>query len=445
MNNTTGLTVQIHVNDRWLDAGEVSFRTPRRGLLSQMGFFYKASYLADSGCLSDPHVTDYRALTVNAPASLTGHYDETAIAPCLRDIIPQGFARQVLAQRMGVGGKALPSQDLEFLTKFCVSPIGNLRIKEAAESFEKGLEKHPTPDFDIDDMFRSQEALSQVIKTTPLHLLAGALGAGGDAPKLLVVQDESGTFHLEGTLSPHHVRKHWLVKFPRGRMSDTDRDIVRAEGIFYKALSRCGINTIHGADVIERSVPTLWLPRFDRSIHQGMEHRAGIESMYCLSRMIGDGARMYHEGVLRTLKGALAEPDSFDETLCEYLIRDVINLACGNTDNHGRNISLIKSEGKLRLSPAYDVAPMVLDDDGISRATIWSSKNLKRIDFPNYRSIIEEFATDSEATLEKFQACLVKLCRLEEEVRRLGLPDSVLRATQVDLSKPEIILRDLLL
>ncbi len=45
----------------------------------------------------------------------------------------------------------------------------------------------------------------------------------------------------------------------------------------------------------------------------------------------------------------------------------------GNTDNHGRNTSVLKqADGRIALSPLYDFAPMFLDRSGIARVSRWA-------------------------------------------------------------------------
>ncbi|WP_258197996.1 HipA domain-containing protein [Pseudomonas capeferrum] len=49
--------------------------------------------------------------------------------------------------------------------------------------------------------------------------------------------------------------------------------------------------------------------------------------------------------------------------------RDLINKTLGNFDNHGRNTAIIRGQNGLSLAPIYDLAPMVLDAEGITRTT----------------------------------------------------------------------------
>ena len=53
--------------------------------------------------------------------------------------------------------------------------------------------------------------------------------------------------------------------------------------------------------------------------------------------------------------------------LRELVLRDVLDVALGNTDHRARNTAVLKQlDGRIELSPLYDFAPMVLDPQGIA-------------------------------------------------------------------------------
>nr|WP_258035558.1 hypothetical protein [Pseudomonas putida] len=45
-----------------------------------------------------------------------------------------------------------------------------------------------------------------------------------------------------------------------------------------------------------------------------------------------------------------------------------------NTDNYGRNTSIMRVGGRFRLESIYDLAPMILDEEGITRTTKWAAE-----------------------------------------------------------------------
>lgn len=437
------LTVQVYWNYQWHDAGIVRFPKPKNGLTGDMTFTYSGKYVnAVTTAQEGLSFRDERSIGHNVPGHLMKGYLREPVAPVLRDIIPQGAGRRYLLRNWDVTGDPGPSADFKLLSEGCIAPIGNLRIKEAAEAFEAEVKESKVTSFTKDDISDWGERLLEYANQLGV-VVGGATGAGGDAPKLLVVQARNGSFYLEGTLSEPEIANHWLVKFPRGRMTLEDQGVLRAEGIFYGALDRLGQNTIRGAHVVEGRVPALWLPRFDREVTPDGIRRYGVESMYSLSRMVGDGARMEHPKVLSRLREAITHPPEFDETLCEYLMRDVINYTIGNSDNHGRNTALIKRDGRTSLSPAYDLAPMVLDREAIARTTVWPLEYRRSVYEPNYDKIIRDVAEDPEITRVRFIAELEKLASLRKEVEDLGAPQRILKHKNIVFERPERFLETL--
>lgn len=414
---TETLTIQAYWNGTWYDAGQVIFRDTQKGLTGALQFFYDPLYINDADIFRPGlDFIDERAISVHLPGNFVGHFNEKSIAPALRDMIPQGAGRRAMLKLWGERDSG-PGMDFQLLKEGCVAPIGNLRIKEAAETFQTRIAGQTPIAFTPDDVAERNNELIEHAHNLGIAI-GGATGAGGDAPKLLLVEDENGNLYLEGTLEEARVTQHWLVKFPRGQMLADDEDILRSEGIFYETLVELGVYTIEGAKLIEGRTPSLWLPRFDRLIAYGQTQRYGVESLYSLMGMIGDGARLQHIDVLKQL--SLYLDCDYDDMLVEYLLRDVVNTAIGNTDNHGRNTSVLKQDGIIRLAPAYDLAPMVLDREAITRTTVWPSNLNQRV--VNYGAIIEQLAHDPEATARALANQVGNLADFKKQAIPKGLP-----------------------
>jgi serine/threonine-protein kinase HipA len=431
------LSLQVYWNYQWHDAGTVRFRNPKAGLTDDMTFTYNGKYVnAVTTAKEGLSFKDERAIGHNVPGHLMKAYPKEPVAPILRDIIPQGAGRRYMLRHWDVAQDPGPSIDFRLLSEGCIAPVGNLRIKEAAEAFDTQLQDTEVVPFTQHDISNRDEYLLEYANQLGV-VIGGATGAGGDAPKLLVVEGRDGCFYLEGTLAEPEIAHHWLVKFPRGRMTPEDQDILRAEGIFYEALDQLGQDTIRGAHAVEGKVPALWLPRFDREVTPDGVRRYGVESMYSLNQMVGDGARMEHPDVLAKLREAITHPPEADETLCEYLVRDVINYTIGNSDNHGRNTALIKRDGRISLAPAYDLAPMVLDQEAIARTTVWPKEYQHSVYEPDYHKIIENFADNPNITRTRFIEKLEKLSGLREKVVELGAPERVMEHKNIVFERPE--------
>jgi hypothetical protein len=69
-----------------------------------------------------------------------------------------------------------------------------------------------------------------------------------------------------------------------------------------------------------------------------------------------------------------------EKELREFVLRDLLDVALGNTDNHARNTSVLKwPDGRIELSPLYDFAPMILDRRMVARVSRWEDDRDFRI------------------------------------------------------------------
>jgi serine/threonine-protein kinase HipA len=72
----------------------------------------------------------------------------------------------------------------------------------------------------------------------------------------------------------------------------------------------------------------------------------------------------------------------FEEEVLEYFRRDILNLALGNRDNHGRNTAILKdTDGAIRLAPVFDFGPSYLDARAIVRVIRWDAEHGGPIDW----------------------------------------------------------------
>ena len=67
----------------------------------------------------------------------------------------------------------------------------------------------------------------------------------------------------------------------------------------------------------------------------------------------------------------VGQAEQVGDLVFEYMRRDLLNQILGNSDNHGRNTSILRTEQGMSLAPIYDLAPMVMDDEGVTRTTKW--------------------------------------------------------------------------
>ena len=381
--------------------------------------------------------------TVKAPAvsaNIPLEWDiRRELAPAfLHDIIPAGAARRHILSRMVVPPGV--SIDLFLLQQFAAAPIGHTRVKCAAETL------YPTSEVTGGSTRAEvvQEGMGFLDQARESGWpIIGALGAGGVAKKMLLVEDASGQFYPNGALDDADVCRHWFVKFPRNNAIKLDRDILHSEYCFYRALGQLGIDTIsaEGLAYEAAKVPSIWMQRFDRKVSSGGIERIAVESMYSLCGVTNAVIRMDHINVVDQLAKTWIAADQESEIpdmISEYLRRDLINLIAGNNDNHGGNLSILRSKERVSFAPVYDLAPMVLDVEGIVRSTRWPTA-MERLGSVDWAAVCSGFAhwADPQWLFDRLKADAQLLLALPDLLSELGLPQQVWRSPLIPLSRLE--------
>ena len=424
------LTVQTFLNGFWHDACELQFKEPDAGRYGKVLLEYDAGYVA--------RFQGNPAALVSVCYPLDFFPHETSQWPAfLLDIMPLGAARRYWGQYLNLPDIQHPKYDFQLLKEATRAPVGNLRIKESASESELTAIGFPMDQVleqatEFLDYARSQGAA-----------VGGATGAGGDAPKYQLIRGDDNLYYPDAALPDNRALEYLLIKFPRrsssqGRALDSDRLILETEHAYYELAKRLGVDSVQATLHIEArplsedKIHSLWMPRFDRKVDGRQVERIAVESLYSLSGVIEAGASIDHAVYLKKLAGLWRVNDQEQDTefmVQEYLRRDLLNVLLGNSDNHGRNTSIMRLETGLCLAPVYDLAPMVLDESGITRTSRWHRNHELGGEF-HWREICEEAAkataTDGQNLwngLRDFALTLQDVPRYAEES---GVPDAVL-------------------
>ncbi|WP_085723960.1 HipA domain-containing protein [Pseudomonas sp. R37(2017)] len=437
------LTLQIYTNGKWHDAMTLSFDSPEQGFESRCSFGYAQTYLFENHeDIGSPYAA---AVSARFPLEWDGRRSNTPAF--VYDIAPAGAAKRFLLAHLGRDKPADISADLYLLARRTPAPIGNMRIKESAETVDQ---REPIGFKRQDVISRDNRFLEYAYEQGAA--IGGATGAGGEAPKLLLAQGKDADFYPDAVLNDADVIQHWFVKFSRNKGTKNDQDILRSEYHYYKALQALGIETVaaQGLALEEATKPSLWMQRFDRQVTpQGVE-RFAVESIYSLAQITTPGSAMDHIEVIRMLAGLwrdAGQGDRIPDLVAEYLRRDLLNKILGNSDNHGRNTAIIRDTASFRLAPIYDLAPMVMDDEGVTRTTKWP-KALERAGDVNWRGVCQALAelaapNDPLAALSDWSICFE---RLREDAHHLmALPDILTDSglPDVTMNHPRIALKNL--
>jgi serine/threonine-protein kinase HipA len=373
--------IDIHIDGAWRDCADIALRDD--GQASRYGgvtLRYDAEY-----ALQNLRARDFRALSVRAPVDLAIR----TLLPWpsfLIDLLPQGAARKRLER-----GLESPSSEWRLLERGAANPVGNLRIRPVTVPIHRDH-----PGFELQDMITRGDAFTDYAHEVGATV-AGSTDTQGEAPKFWVVEDEAGRWHPDDGHQAAIARRYALLKFPMPEAGRLAVDILRHEAAYQRVAARVGLR-------VTRELPefiggALLIPRFDRRRTTRGEIRLGVESLYSAAGIVDSaGTPLRHHEALIALHGCL---NDFDGELLEYFRRDILNLAMGNRDNHGRNTAILKeTDGSLRLAPLYDFGPSFLDARAIVRTVRWDGEQSDQTD---WSAVLRNLATrfdDANLVLE---------------------------------------------
>ena len=425
------LTLQLYSGHAWHDAMHFSFEQPEAGLAGVCSFGYAQTYLLETL----EHIGSRLEHAASATVPLDWESYRASEAPAfLHDILPAGAARRFLLQRLGDQKPENLGLDLFLLSRCAPAPVGNLRIKEAAAA----LQESPLLGFSREDVI-NRDARFLEYAYEQGAAIGGATGAGGEAPKLLLTEDREGALHPDAALPDESATRHWFVKFARNQARQTDQDILRSEFCYYRAIQRLGLDTVpaKGLALEEGRKPSLWMHRFDRHLSAAGVERSAMESLYSLAGVTVPGSYLLHTDALNHLVRLwqkTGQGAQVSDMIFEYLQRDLLNQILGNSDNHGRNTSILRNSTGLKLAPIYDLAPMVMDDEGVTRTTKWP-QSIEIAGEVNWRQACAALAqwTDTDVLYERLRGAAQDFLALPDLLSDQGLPNSTMNHPRIAL------------
>ncbi|MBB3660681.1 serine/threonine-protein kinase HipA [Rhizobium sp. BK650] len=380
------LALQIHFDHEWHQAATLEIKDNDAGYQGASIVDYDLDYFiaeASQEFASGEKVCDLRALSVRYPVDLENRYDPHW-PPFLLDLMPQGHARRRLAEHLGLV-EAARASDLPLLLRSATGGIGNIRIRQAADSEAERLHGVQRQGVTEAQILERSDRFMEVADRFGV-LASGSSGLQGEWPKVSMTQATDGLYYPDSFVSDDEAIRHVIVKLVRST-EPTDRLILEGEGLYSRIAAEIGLNV---SEVSTYAEGVLIIPRFDRQMGRGGQVlRLGQESLVSAIGVADFGFIGAHEAYIEVLRRFSSDPFA---DVVEYLKRDIANLALGNPDNHGRNSALSKHpDGTIRLSPLFDFAPMRLAKEGIIRSTRWASMRDAGLDhLPDWKLVCSE-------------------------------------------------------
>lgn len=418
------ITLQIHVGGCWHDAARLTLTDPELGWRGATRLAYEDAYVLAMNPDFTSGVRGVAALSVRFPPSFEirrdGHWP-----PFLLDLLPRGHARKVLAEILELGQDA-PACDTPLLLRAGGDPIGNIRIRQAWDAERKRLRGKTHPGLTLDQVLARDSVFTEFARDFAA-LASGSSGVQGAWPKLLLTRNRDGRWLPDPMVADAEATDHAIVKWAGDRHPATGL-ILGSEASYLELARAFGLRC---ARALEHRDGTLLIPRFDRRVADGKVIRFGQESIVSAAGVAGFGHQAAHEDYLAVIKSVCDDPAA---EVTEYVLRDVLNLALGNPDNHGRNTALQKApDGSVRLTPVYDFCPMRLEPGGIARSTTWRcmrplngpSRDLTP-DWAEVCRVAAEGVMVPEALMDVLAGRAEALRRMPERARKLGIADAVI-------------------
>jgi len=277
---------------------------------------------------------------------------KSALPGALRDSAPDRWGQQLIRRSFRKAGEERTLSEIDYLLAITdQTRIGALRYKrEGEDSFNHGIGHYRVPPLiQLPALINAADAVQTNTETAEdLKLLLNeGSPLGGARPKSAVMDND-------GTLA--------IAKFPK---PDDDRSITHGEVLAMRLGAKAGLN-VAGArlqDVAGRAVALV--TRFDRRDGQRIPF---LSAMSLLG--VNDGDEATYTDIADCIRMYSSAPTA---DMHELWRRVVFGVLIGNLDDHLRNHGfLYDRDDKWRLSPAYDLNPVPLEEK-TRELTTWIS------------------------------------------------------------------------
>lgn len=403
--------LEIHLQGQWRECGTIDVTEPAKGEAGAAQFSYDTHYA----------FSDSAPVSLRYPVNLDLHSLPHWPA-FLFDLLPQGRGRRFLLGELDLTDG--PAADWPLLCAGAFNPIGRLRVREAAEFYQNHLTRYNSPatqqGFTLDQILGTDENFIEHLQNHSM-LAAGTTGVQGVAPKFLLAQAQDGRWYADSALPDAQARSHVLVKLARGTDS-SDHKILRNEAAYMRVAKAMGL-AVWALPTLHENM--LFIPRFDRRVHRQGVERLHQESLASLVGQIGFDLRPTQNAALAALRQHVSDPQA---ATLEFIKRDVLNLAMGNTDNHARNTAVQIIDARVQLTPLFDFAPMCLDKEGIARALRWKDENQKELrNWADVLAVLDLPDPEKNQLRQQLAAFGEELDKLEAIMAEQGVDDDLIQ------------------
>jgi serine/threonine-protein kinase HipA len=330
---------------------------------------------------------------------------KSALPGAMRDTAPDRWGQQLIKRAFRKAGEERTLSEVDYLLAISdATRIGALRYKRPGEeSFDHDIGRYRVPPLiRLPALVNAADAIQTNTETAEdLKLLLNEGSPLGGARPKSAVQDKDGSLVI--------------AKFPK---NDDDRSIPHGEVLAMTLARAAGI---HAADARLEDVagrPVSIIKRFDR---HGDERLHFISAMTMLGLTDGDIAT--YTDIAEVIRKHSSAPT---DDLHELFRRMVFNVLISNLDDHLRNHGfLYDGDGRWRLSPAYDLNPVPLQEKARELST-WISEEGPDANLDQAIAVAPYFKIDAD----KASAIIENMSAVVRDWRQT--------ATKIGMSAPDM-------
>ena len=275
---------------------------------------------------------------------------------CLRDAAPDAWGRRVIVKRkLGLGGDKIDLAQFDELTYLLESGsdrIGALDFQHSSSEYEPrgGGTAQLEELLSVADRVETGTPITPELDQALFH----GSSIGGARPKAIIETRD----------------KKFVAKFS----SNSDvYNVVKGEFVAMRLAAHVGLDVANVE--LERAAgkDVLLIERFDRQKSaDGWQRKAMVSALtlFELDELMARYAS--YEELTDIIRHRFVAPT---ETLRELFGRLVLNILCGNTDDHARNHAAFWDGKNLALTPAYDICPQARTGREASQAMLITGGN----------------------------------------------------------------------
>ena len=276
----------------------------------------------------------------------------------IRDGLPDAWGQRVIAYAHGGVEQDWTTCMLESGS----NRFGALDFQRSAARFEAR-----NADADLSDLAGAADLVEQGAPLPPGLRLAFENGTsiGGARPKVLLTE-KSGP--------------GWIAKLSS---SDDRRPAVRQEALALDLARRCGLDVTRWELTRANGRDVLLVRRFDRG--EGGTRRMTVSGLTMMGLDETEFRGTSYIDMLEAIRATGVDPGG------ELFARVAFSIVIGNTDDHARNHAAFWEDGRLLLTPAYDLDPTRSPAWDANQAMPYSASGERRSNLATLLAAAPEF------------------------------------------------------